>query len=351
MLQEVLAKAVEFGDRLTLSEIEFLLTLEKPEDLAMLWQAADQVRSRYMGDEIWLRGLLEFSNYCTRNCMYCGIRCGNQRLQRYRMTKEEILKCVDSIVTHNIGTVVLQSGEDPWWTAERIADLVASVKGRYDIAVTLSVGYRPRADYKLWREAGADRYLIRHEAANPDLYSSVHPDSTLDERVEALISLKDLGYETGSGCIVGLPGQTAYDLALDIDLARKLEVDMFGVGPFIPHPDTPLGKAAGGTAVMTYKVIAVARLVLRDVHMPVTTALATLEPMGRELGWQRGANVVMPNATPNPYRERYELYQNKRCLDDALSHCTGCLARRIASVNRLMGRGYGGSYKWKGRLQ
>lgn len=351
MLEQLLKRAVIDGDKLTLAEIEVLLQLQQPDELELLWQAADTVRARYMGDEIWLRGLLEFSNYCGRNCLYCGIRCKNDRIERYRMTKEEILDCVGSISAHGIGTVVLQSGEDPWWTADRLADLVAAIKDSYDIAVTLSVGYRSRRDYQLWREAGADRYLIRHEAANPELYSSVHPDSSLHERVEALLNLKELGYETGSGCIVGLPGQTASDLALDIDLARRLEVDMFGVGPFIPHPDTPLGQKPGGDALMTYKVIAVARLVLRDVHMPVTTALATLEPMGRELGWQRGANVVMPNATPNPYRQRYELYQNKRCLDDALSHCTGCLARRIASVKRIIGDGYGGSYKRKGRLQ
>lgn len=212
----------------------------------------------------------------------------------------------------------------------------------------MSVGSRTRDELQFLRRAGADRYLIRHETANKNLYNRLHPNSTLKDRVEVLHNLKELGYEIGSGCMVGLPGQTVADLAQDIHLARNLDVDMFGVGPFIPHPDTPLCKEKPGTVEITYKAIAVARIVLRNAHIPVTTALATLDADGREKGWQRGANVVMPVATPSPYRQQYELYKDKRCLNDTLLHCRSCLGKRIASVNRIIGKGYGGSLKKRG---
>lgn len=345
MKQELLQHAEINGANLPLEEIQALLEINDPADLELLWQTANRVREREVGDAIWLRGLVEFSNYCHCNCLYCGLQRDNQELIRYRMSPEEILATVARIHRARIGTVVLQSGEDPWWTADRLADLIHKIKTDFDIAVTLSLGYRPYEELEIFRNAGADRYLLRHETANALLYDQLHPDSTLTERIQVLHNLRALGYEVGSGCMVGLPGQTVSDLAMDLYLARLLDVDMFGVGPFIPHPATPLAQAAGGTVEMTYKMIAAARIVLRNINMPVTTALATLDPDGREKGWQRGANVVMPNATPAPYRQQYELYQNKRCLEDTLEHCTGCLARRVTSIQRTIGRGHGGTFK------
>ncbi|MBS3950488.1 MAG: [FeFe] hydrogenase H-cluster radical SAM maturase HydE [Peptococcaceae bacterium] len=348
-MPELIRRAEIEGAVLSIEEIEELLTIADPAELDLLWQAANRVRAELIGSDIWMRGLLEFSNVCRCNCLYCGLRADNTGITRYRMSSAQILAAVDRIAKAGIGTVVLQSGEDPYWTAERLVSLIEAIKRRHDMAVTLSIGNRTESELAEFRRAGADRFLIRHETANPSLYKEFHPDSTLEDRVRQLRALKDMGFETGSGCLVGLPGQTTADLSSDIALARELNVDMFGVGPFIPHPDTPLREASGGTALMTYKMIAVARLVLRDVHIPVTTALSTLEEEGREKGWARGANIVMPNATPSPYRAQYELYKNKRCIDDTLEHCLGCLSRRISSVNRTLGYGRGGSLKKGGQ--
>ncbi|MBS3873944.1 MAG: [FeFe] hydrogenase H-cluster radical SAM maturase HydE [Firmicutes bacterium] len=348
MSKELIARAEREGYLLSQEEIASLLSLTEPADLDELWQAADRVRSQEVGADIWLRGLLEFSNYCSCQCEYCGIRAGNNSIVRYRMTEEEILLAAAELVRAGIGTIVLQSGEDKWWTGERMSSLIASIKQEHDLAITLSLGDRTREELALWRQAGADRYLLRFETSNSALYARFHPDSTLAKRLETLANLKDLGYDVGSGCLVGLPGQTVSDLAGDILLGRDLELDMFGVGPFIPHPATPLGLCPQGSTEMAYKMVALARLVMRKVHIPVTTALATLDEDGREKGWQRGANVVMPNATPAPYRQQYELYQNKRCIDDTLRHCRGCLGGRIARIGRQVGRGHGGSLRQGG---
>ncbi|MBT9177232.1 MAG: (FeFe) hydrogenase maturase subunit HydE [Firmicutes bacterium] len=345
MSKSLIERTQYAGADLSLSEICELLSITSDIDLDLLWQAADHVRRQEVGEDIWLRGLLEFSNICTCNCLYCGLRRDNTGLPRYRLTEEQILEAVHRLSRLGIGTVVLQSGEDPYFTEERLIALLHAIRNTCDIAITLSIGYRPKSELAAFKRAGAHRFLIRHEIANPDLYRVFHPDSTLADRVEQLKDLRALGYEVGSGCLVGLPGQTVADLADDIALARELEVDMFGVGPFIPHPDTPLGEATPGSTLMTYKMIAVARLVLRDVHIPVTTALSTLEEDGREKGWMRGANIVMPNATPAPYRAQYELYKNKRCIDDTLEHCRGCLGRRVKSVGRVIGQGRGTSLK------
>ena len=345
MSRTLIARAEKNGDQLTAAEIVALLHLCDPEDLAELWQSADRVRKSEAGDDIWLRGLLEFSNFCQCQCAYCGIRAGNNNIVRYRMSEEEILSAAADLARAEIGTIVLQSGEDGWWTGERVARLIERIKNEHDLAVTLSLGDRTRQELALWRQAGADRYLLRFETSNPELYARFHPDSTLAKRLDTLSNLKALGYDVGSGCLVGLPGQTEDDLAGDIILGRDLELDMFGVGPFIPHPATPLGKCTQGSTEMVYKMVALARLVMRKIHIPITTALATLDEDGREKGWQRGANVVMPNATPAPYRQQYELYQNKRCIDDTLKHCRVCLGGRIARIGRQVGRGHGGSLR------
>ncbi|MBT9153020.1 MAG: (FeFe) hydrogenase maturase subunit HydE [Firmicutes bacterium] len=349
MSKALIAKAEAQGNHLELGELISLLNLTDQEALNELWQAADRVRAKEVGEDVWLRGLLEFSNFCRCQCEYCGIRADNRSITRYRMTENEILAVAGEISAAGIGTIVLQSGEDAWWTGDRVAKLISRLKIEHDLAITLSLGDRTKDELLLWRSAGADRYLLRFETSNSALYAKFHPDSTLATRLNTLGELKSLGYDVGSGCLVGLPGQTTRDLALDLLLGRDLELDMFGVGPFIPPPDTPLGGCPQGSTEMTYKMVALARLVMRNVHIPVTTALATLDADGREKGWQRGANVVMPNATPPPYRQQYELYKNKRCIDDTLKHCRGCLGGRIARIGRQVGQGQGGSLRRAGR--
>ncbi len=344
-IHNILKRAHCQGPELSVGEIEALLSIGHPDGLESLYAIADKVRKDTAGDGIHLRGLIEFSNYCRRNCLYCGLRRANRRLTRYRMDQTEVLGVVQAMAERGIKTVVLQSGEDPHFTQARMVSLVEKIKSRFDIAITLSVGIRSQKDLIAFRAAGADRYLLRHETANRQLYSQLHPDSRLGDRVEMLHALSELGYDIGTGPMVGLPGQTYRDLALDIDLARRLKADMFGVGPFIPHPDTPLSEAQEGTAEDTFKMIALARIVLREVHIPVTTALTTLDAEAREKGWNRGANVVMPNGTPAPYREQYELYKDKRCLQDSLKRCAVCLQMRVQSVSRHISSGYGDSLR------
>ncbi len=341
---EILRKSRNDGESLDLGEIEALLSLDDS-SLPELWGVADEVRSREVGDDIWLRGLVEMSNYCASNCNYCGLRRDNSKLTRYRLDPEEILAAVDAIAGSGIGTVVLQSGEDPYWNTIRMRGIIEEIKARHDIAVTLSLGFRDRRDLEVLRAAGADRYLLRHEIANAETYTHHHPDSSLRDRVAMLRILGELGFEVGTGNLVGLPGGSVRDLARDVDLARSLGVDMYGVGPFIPHPDTPLRGARGGNALMTYKMIAVLRIVLRDVHLPVTTALMTLDARARERAWSRGANVFMPNATPLAYRSLYELYRNRRSLGDALEEIKECIECEVESMGRRLGRGHGGTMK------
>lgn len=320
-----------------------LLAAERPEEVQALFDVADGVRRRYVGDDIYLRGLIEFSNVCRRSCLYCGLRAPNAKVERYRMPIAEIVETAERAYHLGFRTVVLQSGEDPWYTVERMCEIIRSIKSRVDLAVTLSIGERPREEYAAMKEAGADRYLLRHEAADAGLYASLHPDLRYEERLRCLRWLRELGYQVGAGSMVGLPGQTLEMLAKDILILRELEVDMVGIGPFIPNPETPLGSAPRGSVEMTLKMVALARIVTREALIPVTTALASIDPLGREKAFLAGANVVMPNVTPLKYRAEYRIYPNKACLTDDAEHCQGCLALRIASVGRRIGTGYGHS--------
>ena len=328
---------------------------ERPEKLELLWRQADDTRRRRVGDEVHLRGLIEISNRCIRECHYCGIRAGNRELRRYRMTEEEIMACVTQALAYGYGTVVMQSGEDEGITADWMAGIIRRIRRETPLAVTLSLGERSEADLKAWREAGADRYLLRFETSNPELYARIHPRRGEGcSRLEILRALAAMGYEIGSGVMVGIPGQTYDDLAADIALFRELDLDMIGVGPFIPHPGTPLGSAAGMLAapageqvpadeLMTYKTIALARILCPDANIPSTTALATLNlAEGRELGLSRGANVVMPNLTPVAYRADYEIYPAKACIRETAEECQSCLSRRIVALGRRIGTGKGG---------
>ena len=328
---------------------------ERPEKLALLWQEADDIRRRRVGGEVHLRGLIEISNNCVRQCHYCGLRAGNRNLRRYRLSAEEIMACVAEALAYGYGTVVMQSGEDEGITADWMAGIIRRIRRETPLAVTLSLGERDEADLRAWREAGADRYLLRFETSNRGLYERIHPRrGGGGSRLEILRDLRALGYEIGSGVMVGIPGQTYEDLARDIELFRELDLDMIGVGPFIPHPATPLGGAveshpapAGeqvpADELMTYKTIALARIACPEANIPSTTALATLNlAEGRELGLARGANVVMPNLTPEAYRADYEIYPAKACIRETAEECQSGLSRRIVALGRRIGTGKGG---------
>lgn len=339
VFREALEKLAD-GGRPGREEVLALLQASPGEEEESLFRAADAVRRRVVGDEVHLRGVIEFSNHCRRHCLYCGIRADNRRLERYRMQPAEIVAAARRGVELGYKTIVLQSGEDPWYTRETLAEIIRSIK-EWGVAVTLCVGERPREDYACWREAGADRYLLKHETANPRLYARLHPGMHLADRLNHLRWLKELGYQVGAGNIVGLPGQTLADLADDLLLLRDLRVEMAGIGPFIPHPDTPLGQYPPGSVSLTLRVLAVARLLLPWCHLPATTALATLNPEARRLTLLRGANVVMPNLTPARYRRNYEIYPNKICLDEDPGHCRLCLHQLVSGLGRRLAAGPG----------
>jgi biotin synthase len=345
------------AERLDRREVLQWLREENEGRLAALWARADEVRRQNVGDEVHLRGLIEFSNHCVRQCAYCGLRAGNVSLPRYRMTGAEILSCARQIVACGYGTVVLQSGEDPGVTTEWVEALIRQIKAETPLAVTLSLGERSDEDLAAWREAGADRYLLRFETSNRELYERIHPSllGRASDRPAILRTIKRLGYEAGGGVMVGLPGQTYEDLANDVELFRELDLDMIGVGPYLPHPNTPLGadpqrfaappgEQAPNTELMTYKMVALARLACPRANIPSTTALATLNrDRGRELGLERGANIVMPNFTPLQHRVNYEIYPAKACLEETPEQCNACLKQRVLSLGRKVGVGRGDS--------
>lgn len=338
--------------RLTFEEILRWVREEDPAILELLWVEADAVRRKTVGDAVHLRGLIEISNSCVRQCKYCGIRAGNTTVERYRMDADEIMQCVHQAVQFEYGTVVLQAGEDPGIETQWMSNLIRQIRDETDLAVTLSLGERDEADYRAWREAGADRYLLRFETSNRALFDWIHPPlpGRVSDRPAILRQLRDLGYEVGSGIMIGIPGQNHEDLARDIQLFRDLDLDMIGVGPYIPHPQTPLGNQpadptpdqVANTELMTYKTVALTRLVCPWANIPSTTALATInQAQGRELGLMRGANVVMPNLTPVKYRALYEIYPAKACLNETGEECQGCVKERIASIGRIPGKGRG----------
>jgi biotin synthase len=342
----------------TLDQAEILRWLRETDAtrLEELWRRADETRRRHVGDAVHLRGLVEISNHCARQCAYCGLRAGNQGLTRYRMTADEIVAAARKAAGFGYGTVVLQAGEDYGLTTEWLAGIVRRIKAETPLAVTLSLGERPDAELAAWRAAGADRYLLRFETSDRRLFEAIHPPlgSRPCDRVAILRRLRTLGFEVGSGIMVGIPGQTYASVAGDLLLFRELDLDMIGIGPFIPHPATPLGNgldsfpAEPGEQVpndetMVYKAVALTRLVRPDANLPATTALATINKKnGRELGWRRGANVFMPNLTPLKYRRLYEIYPAKACVSETGDACNDCLRARIQMVGRSVGRGPGG---------
>ena len=317
------------------SDVEFLLSLESDHDIANLLEYADKVRKEFVGDEIFIRGLVEFSNYCQRTCFYCGLNKNNKNLQRYRLTDEQIMGAVKEIANAKIKTVVLQSGEDENIDATWLRDLIGQIKNNFDVAVTLSVGERSYEDYKLWKEAGADRYLLKIETTDKKLYNSLHPQMSFENRLECSRNLKKLGYQNGSGCLVGLKGQTIKSLAKDIIFFKKENFEMLGIGLFIPHEATPLRKEPLGNLKLTLKVIAVTRIVTKDTNMPAATAIGSIgNGDARMLALKSGANVLMPNFTPDTYKKLYEIYPGKKCTFEQSGRILIDLENMAKSIGR-----------------
>ncbi len=347
--REYISRAADTGE-LDREEIIELLALPEGGDLDRLFAAADRVRRECVGDEVYLRGIVEFSNYCERNCLYCGLRRGNGRLARYRIPDDEIIEAAHRVRDAGIGTIVLQSGEDSWYTRERLCALVSRIKSEAGLVITLSIGERPYEDYAAFKNAGADRFLLKHETASRDLYKRLHPDSVFEKRLQCLSWLSELGFEVGAGCMVGLPGQDLGLLADDILLVKRIDADMVGIGPFLAHPDTPLGEMPDGDAFLTVKALAVTRLVTRTANIPATTALGILDPKGRELGLAAGANVMMPDFTPASYRLLYDLYPGRSAVTEP-EKAIEYIRKYLATVGRSIGRGPGDRPKSRSRLK
>lgn len=352
----LLLKMDKIAYMISIDTIEAWLRESDEIHLEPLWAEADAVRKSHVGDAVHLRGLIEISNYCIRRCFYCGLSVTNTQLERYRMTDDEILECARQAHEFGYGTVVMQAGEDYGLETEWVSGIIRKIKSELPLAVTLSLGERPFEDIAAWRKAGADRYLLRFETSDPELYDLIHPPrpgQTYD-RMDMLRRLRELGYEVGSGVMIGIPGQTYRTLARDILRFEEFDLDMIGVGPYIPNPLTPLGRGESilpinpdeqtpNDELMTYKVIALTRLVCPQANIPSTTALATINrDTGRELGLLRGANIVMPNVTPVQYRTRYEIYPGKACINETAQACQGCLKGRIHAIGRYVGSGPGG---------
>lgn len=332
-LKKIIEK-LEETQTLTLSEWETLITERTPELAAFLASRAEKMRTLYYGHDVYVRGLIEFTNYCKNDCYYCGIRKSNENVHRYRLTKDDILCCCRTGYDLGFRTFVLQGGEDPWYTDERLADIIRTIKEEYpDCAITLSVGEKPIASYELFYKCGADRYLLRHETYNAAHYHSLHPEPlSAGGRQHCLKELRRIGYQVGSGFMVGSPGQTPTHLAEDMLFLKELNPHMVGIGPFIPHHDTPFAQESAGTLELTLFMLSLLRLMLPKVLLPSTTALGTIASDGRERGILAGANVVMPNLSPTANRKDYSLYDNKICTGDEAAECRHCLEKRMDTI-------------------
>ncbi|MGN0179699.1 MAG: [FeFe] hydrogenase H-cluster radical SAM maturase HydE [Monoglobaceae bacterium] len=308
--------------------------LETNEYDAELFSAADRVRREMYGDEVYIRGLIEFTNYCRNNCYYCGIRRDNKSAVRYRLDKEEILDCCSEGYGLGFRTFVLQGGEDPFFSDKLICEIVSAIREEFpDCAITLSIGEKTRESYLAFYNAGANRYLLRHETAEEGHYSKLHPkEMSLENRKRCLFDLKEIGYQVGSGFMVGSPGQATENLLADLRFLQELQPDMIGIGPYITHAQTPFARCESGSLELTLRMVSVLRLMFPYALIPSTTALGTIHPKGRELGLKAGANVVMPNLSPVRVRKLYELYENKICTGEEAAQCRGCLERRVESA-------------------
>lgn len=338
MLQKELIDKLHKNSILSADEFYKMLSEHDEEDSEYLFGLARKVRENIYGKDVYIRGLIEFSNYCRNDCYYCGIRKSNTNASRYRLSGDEILECADEGYRLGFRTFVLQGGEDMFFTAEKIADIVRNIKKRHsDCAVTLSVGERDYDTYKYWFDAGADRYLLRHETATDEHYRKLHPDElSLENRKKCLFDLKEIGYQVGAGFMVGSPYQTTEYLVNDLLFLKELKPHMIGIGPYISQQDTPFANMENGTLEQTLFLLGILRLMFPKVLLPSTTALGTIAPNGRELGLKAGANVVMPNLSPVSVRKKYQLYDNKICTGEESAQCAGCLRNRIESVGYEM---------------
>lgn len=327
-----------------LSKEELTMLLQDDSINEELFSAADRVRKKYIGDEVHLRGIIEFSNICKRDCLYCGLRASNKKVERYRLLPDEIIDLAKKAVGYGYKTVVMQSGEDEYYTVDRLKYIISTLK-ELGIAVTLSLGEKTFEEYKAYKEAGADRYLLRIETTDKDLYEALDPGMSHEERKRCLKDLKTLGYEVGTGNLVGLPNQTIESLAEDILFFKAMDADMIGLGPFIPNEDTPLKEMNGDNFTMALKVMALVRLMIPDANIPATTAMETLNKNGRLIALQSGANIVMPNITEGDYRKMYALYPGKICVNDTPGHCFNCITGKIKSIGRTVSNSKGSRVK------
>lgn len=315
-------------------QFETLMTCEDAQVIDFLHQQAREVANGIYENKVYIRGLIEFTNYCKNDCLYCGIRRSNAKANRYRLTKEEILDCCKVGYELGFRTFVLQGGEDPYFTDDRICEIVSAIRTAYpDCAITLSIGEKEKESYERYYKAGANRYLLRHETADEAHYQYLHPkELSLAHRKQCLWDLKEIGYQVGCGFMVGSPHQTKDTLYEDLMFIKELQPHMVGIGPFIPQQDTPFAKETAGTMEETLRLLSIIRLIHPHVLLPATTALGTIHPLGREKGIQAGANVVMPNLSPVEVRDKYKLYDNKICTGDEAAECRFCMQRRMESI-------------------
>lgn len=340
---EIIKKAEETHN---LSRDEIIILLKDNKYNEELFKAADRVRKEFVGDEIHLRGLIEFSNICKNNCCYCGLRRDNKKVSRYRIDKETILQLAEHAASLGLKTLVLQSGEDMHFTTEKLCEIIQGIK-KLGLALTLSIGEKTLEEYQAYKNAGADRFLLRIETTDKELYEENDPEMSWETRKQCLLNLGACGYEVGSGCLVGLPNQTIESLADDILFFKEVNCHMIGIGPFIAHPDTPLKDAKGGELELALKVMAITRLILPDINIPATTAMETLAPNGQARALQAGANVIMPNITLKNYREHYQLYPGKTTTGYTPDESLDKVIQKIKSINRIVGTGTGMSKRFK----
>jgi biotin synthase len=308
-------KKVEDGQDLNFEDILVLLKTERKSELEALFAAADRMRKEIIGDVVDIRGAIEFSNICRKDCKYCGIRATLPALERYRMEEDEIMDIVHELHQIGLQTVILQSGEDLWWTPDKIVQLIRRIKDETGMRITLSIGERPKEEYALYKEVGADNFLLKIETTNREIFEFIHPDDDYDHRIECSKWLRELGYINGSGCIIGLPGQRPEDIAKDILFFKDMGINMIGIGPFLPAKGTPFEKYPAGSVDMTLKAVAVTRIVCKRVYIPATTALASLDPDGQTKALKSGANTIMLINTPAKYRYNYQIYSQKNMID------------------------------------
>lgn len=332
-MTEIVEKLYKTGN-LSDDELKALIECDDEKTAELLRKYADETRQKHYGKKVFLRGLIEVSSYCKNDCLYCGLRRSNKNAERYRLSREEILSCCETGYGLGFRTFVMQGGEDSSFTDDFMCSLISEIRQKYpDCAITLSLGERSYESYKRMKDAGADRYLLRHEAACGELYSKLHPsEMSLENRKNCLKNLKKLGYQTGAGFMVGAPYQTTENIIEDLRFLQELQPQMIGIGPFISHHDTEFAECENGSLYLTLRLLGIIRLMFPKVLLPATTALGTINPQGRELGLKTGCNVVMPNLSPVKVRKKYDLYDNKICTGEESAECRGCLERRVNSA-------------------